>query len=625
MGMTFLHPEFIYLMLPLVLVLFYFLLTQKEPQASLFSDEVLAKLRVQSNALTLRARNGLFLLMFVMMILALAQPVIEEGKVKVQAKSADIMVALDISDSMLCEDLYPSRIELAKEKILTLLTLSDQERFGVMAFANDAYLVSPLSFDHRAVRFLLKQMKPSHMTEKGTDFMQLLQAAAELLGENKKKYLLILSDGGDQAAFEAEAAYAKEKGIKVFVLGIGTEKGGPIKMSGGGFLQHNGGTVITKLNRAVADLATKTGGAYIASVASDSDIRAMLSEITEKTDRRSLEEEEITRYIPLFMFPLGFAMLLLLVATSSMSRRKRMEVPALFAAAVLLFQAEPSSAALLDFRLLDDAKAAYASGDYNRSSELYADYAHRHRTNEAYYNQANALYKEGKYANAAKLYKKVHATENDLQQRALHNLGNAYAKQGSEETLKNSLKAYEKSLAIKEDPQTRENLEMVKKRLQEMKKQQQQKKNDQKKQNKEQKKNEKGDTGEKGQDKAKQVSKEQDAQQPSQKQGREEQTKKNERAQPSSENNATAKPEEEQQRGAMKEEANATQAKSEKPDSTQDEEPEGSKEDGQSGEVMSDLEARKWLQKLNDYPRSHIYRITPKHEDKKRDEDAKPW
>jgi Ca-activated chloride channel family protein len=622
--MTFLHPEFIYLMLPLLLVLFYFLLTQKEPQAAYFSDEVLAKLRVQSNTLTLRARNALFLLMFILMILALAQPVIEEGKVKIQAKSADIMVALDISDSMLCEDLYPSRIELAKQKILSLLGLTEQERFGVMAFANDAYLVSPLSFDHRAVRFLLQQMKPSHMTEKGTDFMQLLKAASQLMGENKKKYLLILSDGGDQETFEAEAAYAKEQGIKVFVLGIGTEKGGPIKKSGGGFVQYNGETVITQLNSAVADLAKETGGAYIASVSDDRDVRAMLGEITKKTQKRSLEEEEITRYIPLFMYPLGAALLLLLVATSSMSRRKRVEVPALFAGAVLLLQAQTSDAALLDFRLLDEAKAAYASGDYNRSSELYADYAHRHRTNEAYYNQANALYKEGKYASAAKLYKKVHTADGDLQRQALHNLGNAYAKQGSEEMFKNALKAYEKSLAIKEDSRTRENLEMVRKRLQEMKKQQQQKENDQKKQNGEQKKDETGDKGQKEQGKAEQGSKEQGAQQPSQENAQQEQTQKSEKAHPPKENDAAAKPEE-QQRGALQEETNATQAKSEKPQSTPDETPEAGEEAIQGGEVMSDLEARKWLQRLNDYPRSHIYRITPKSEEEKRDEDAKPW
>ena len=116
--MTFLHPEFLYFMLPPVFILFYFLLTQSEATARFFSEEVFNKLRVNTKMMTLKAQNALFLLMFIFFIIALAQPVIEEGKVKVQAKSADIMIALDISDSMRAEDVYPSRLERGKQKIL---------------------------------------------------------------------------------------------------------------------------------------------------------------------------------------------------------------------------------------------------------------------------------------------------------------------------------------------------------------------------------------------------------------------------------------------------------------------------------------------------------------------------
>jgi Ca-activated chloride channel family protein len=126
-GMTFLHPEFLYLMLPPIFILFYFLLTQREAIANFFSEETYNRLRVNSKRLPLRVRNVLFLLMFICFIVALAQPVIEEGKVKVQAKSADIMIALDISDSMRAEDVYPSRLELGKQKILELLEVAEHE------------------------------------------------------------------------------------------------------------------------------------------------------------------------------------------------------------------------------------------------------------------------------------------------------------------------------------------------------------------------------------------------------------------------------------------------------------------------------------------------------------------
>jgi Ca-activated chloride channel family protein len=206
--MTFLHPEFLYLMLPALFVLFYFLLTQREASAAYFSEEVFNRLRVNTKMMTLRARNGLFMLMFIFFIVALAQPVIEEGKVTVQAKSADIMIALDISDSMLAEDVYPSRIERAKQKIIALLERSPQERLGVSAFARASYLVAPLSFDHSAVRFLVRQLQPSFITEKGTDFTALLEASAQMMKENEKKYLLLFTDGGDQENFEPEIALA---------------------------------------------------------------------------------------------------------------------------------------------------------------------------------------------------------------------------------------------------------------------------------------------------------------------------------------------------------------------------------------------------------------------------------
>ena len=108
------------MLLPFI-ILFVLLLTQKESQEHFFSKEVMDKLRVSANTLTLKARNALFMFMGLLIILALAQPVIKDGIIKVKAKSADIMIALDISDSMLATDIYPNRLEMAKQKALTLL------------------------------------------------------------------------------------------------------------------------------------------------------------------------------------------------------------------------------------------------------------------------------------------------------------------------------------------------------------------------------------------------------------------------------------------------------------------------------------------------------------------------
>ena len=482
--MIFLHPIFLYLMLPLLFILFYMLMTQKDTKNSFFSEEVLAKLRVNSNMLTLKARNGIFLLAFVLMIVALAEPVIEDGKVKVHAKSADIMIALDISDSMLAKDMFPSRLKSAKEKILTFLHEIGQERVGVIAFAKEAYMVSPLSFDKGAVAFLLKQLEPSSITEKGTNYLKLLSSADEMLHENQNKNLLIFTDGGDSKDFSEAIELAKNSGIKVFVVAMGTKQGAPIPTKSGGFIKKGGKIITSKLNTSIKALALQTGGAYVESVNSNADVEAMLKEIRAKTTKVDLKEEEINRYIPLFYYPLYVALVLLVIATSSMSKRRAVAVPNVLVFTLLLLHvAMPLKASLLDFTYLSEAKKAYEEGDFNRSSALYSKVAYDAKSNDARYNAANADYKMKRYDKALKEYENVHFDDKKQAHQKWHNMGNAQVKLGK---LKEAVKSYEKALKLQDDKQTKENLEMVKKALEEQKKQQQQQKQNQKNRDKKQ-------------------------------------------------------------------------------------------------------------------------------------------
>ena len=236
--MTFLHPEFLYYMLPPLFLLFGLLLTQKEHQAEFFSKEMMEKLRVSANTLTLKARNALFFLIGFFMIIALAEPVIEEGSVKVDAKSADIMVALDISDSMLANDIYPNRLEAAKEKALSLLETAHSERIGIVAFAKESYLVSPLSLDKGAVSFLLQHLDTASITQKGTDFLSVLEVVGKMQKKEEKKYFLLLSDGGDKDDFSQEIESAKKHNITVFILAVATKKGSPVKLQDGSFIKE---------------------------------------------------------------------------------------------------------------------------------------------------------------------------------------------------------------------------------------------------------------------------------------------------------------------------------------------------------------------------------------------------
>ncbi|WP_297433518.1 VWA domain-containing protein, partial [Sulfurimonas sp.] len=405
--MTFLHPEFLYYMLPIIFILFGLLLTQKEPEANFFSAEVISKLRVSSNSLPLKVRNILFFLISILIIVALASPVIKDGKVEVQEKSADIMIALDISDSMLATDVYPNRLKLAKQKALELLRLAPNERIGVIAFAKNSYLVSPLSFDHDAVRFLLSKLDTTSITEQGTNLMSMLQVVNKSIKNDAKKYILLLSDGGDSHDYSKEIAYAKKKGIVVFVLGMGTKQGAPIKMKNGAFIKQNGKIIISKLNENIANLAIKTGGVYITNVNSDKDVKAMLKEIESSVKKKERKSQEIEKYIQLFYYPLGLALLLLLIATSSISKRVKVEIPAAFMLALFLLHPSNSNAGVLDFMDLKEAKQAYEHKDFAKSAKYYDAYAKSAKNDEGYYNAGNSLYKQGKYKEALKNYEKA--------------------------------------------------------------------------------------------------------------------------------------------------------------------------------------------------------------------------
>ncbi len=605
--MHFLHPEFFYYMLPPMFILFGLLLTQKGVQESFFSLEVINRLRVSANTLTLRARNGLFFLIGILVVISLAGPVINDGKVEVKAKSVDIMIALDISDSMLAEDLYPNRLKLAKQKILTLLHEAPTERIGIIAFAKNSYLVSPLSFDTAAVSFLLGSLSTDSITEKGTNLLSMLKVVDQSIKDKSKRYLLILSDGGDKSDFSEEIRFAKEHHITIFVLGVATDKGAPIKKADGTFIKQNGSVIISKLNPAISKLATSTSGVYIESVNSDKDIKMMLHEIESHSKKKVLKSQEIKRFIPLFYYPLGLALFLLLFATSSMSKRKSVHLPVLFFVAVMMGQASALHANVLDFMKLDEAKKAYDSGSYEKSQKIYEKYENRSKNAEVNYNIANTLYKQGRYKEAIKNYKKAVFDDKNKRAKKYANLGNAYVKSHEKEGLQKAIKAYEELLKIHEDKETRENLEAVKKALQEQKKKQQKQKQ---KKDKDQKKNgdkEKNKDKKESQNKNKSDKKSENKQKKNERQkNKEDKQKKNEK-----QKNKEDKKKEQEKNKAQKLKENNTTVK---PQEAQD----------KKGMKMSKEEEKKWLKKLQKNQSTFLYRLNKK--DKVEENlDEKPW
>lgn len=624
--MSFLHPEFLYYMLVPLFILFGLLLTQKEAQEHFFSDEVMSKLKVSANTLTIKARNILFLLVGFFIIIALAEPVIKDAKINIKAKSADIMIAMDISDSMLANDVYPNRLESAKQKALVLLDSTPNERIGVVAFAKNSYLVSPLSFDSEAVAFLLRQLNTKSITEKGTDLLSVIDIVAQTQKEKKKKYLLLLTDGGDKKDFSDEISLAKENGISVFILAIATKKGAPIKKDDGTFIKQDGSIIISKLNENIIDLATKTGGVYIQSTTSDKDIKTMFNEIAKVSDEKELNSQEITKFIPLFYYPVGMALFLLLIATSSFTRSKVKDIVLVFALVVFVVKPLHVEADMLDFVELNKAKEAYEKGEFEESAKLFENYANQTNNSEAYYDGANSYYKLKDYKKAIELYKKASFNTDDKRANNSANIGNSYAKSGA---LKEAVKAYEDSLKIKEDKKTRENLQTVKKLIKEQeKKEKQDKKNDKKKDADKDKQNKDKKDGDK---------KESDENQKKDSDEKDEnKDKKNSSKSKESDDNKKNKDD----MKSKKEKTDEEKEKKDKKDKNQKSQPEkenlkkleeDKKEDKKSSsaqeenpEKMSDAEEKKWLKHLNSKSNTYLYKLNNDNKNRS-NPDEKPW
>ncbi len=627
--MSFLYPMFLYAMLPMLAILSFFIFTGSNENFKMFNKEVLDKLRIESKALNKKARYALFFTAMTLMTVALAKPVIKDGEVVVEAKSADILIGIDISDSMKAEDLYPNRIEFAKHKAIDLIKNAPHTRIGVLAFAKHDYIVSPLSFDHSSVAFLLSKVNTGNITEKGTHLDSMLNSAISMLEHASQKNLLIFTDGGDDKDFSKEISHAKQKGLRVFIIGVATEQGSPVRSADGGFIKYNGKILISKINPELKTLATETGGVYIEAVLGDEDIKQIMKEIESSTKKATLKEEIIPQYIQLFYYPLALAVLFLLLAFSSFPRKL---VKNFVLIAFAFFGLEDARAGMLDFQKLHEAKEAYKAHEFKTSAGIYKEFAIQ--SPEAVYNLANSLYKEGEFEQALKVYKSLDDQKDELKTKALSNSGNALVKLKKYEE---ALQAYENSLAIKEDKNTRENYEAVKKFLQEQKKKEQDKKDDKKDEKKDDKKNKdsKDKKSDKKENKKEKKSKDQDKDQKQKSDKKDSQDKKDDKKKSKDKEKKESeekKKSEQKDKGSdedkkKKEEQEKKEKEKQKSQKKKDEKSDAQKQASKNASVqmkkMSDLEAKKWLKMIKGSQKGHLYKMEDAaHEE---DENEKPW
>jgi Ca-activated chloride channel family protein len=246
---------------------------------------------------------------------ALARP--QYGRIEEQVfdQSREVLLAFDLSRSMLSTDVKPSRLERTRMLVENLLDHLKGERVGLLVFSGTAFLQCPLSADYEVLREFLPSLNPDYLPEGGTDYNRLLRAALDSFSNEAgaDRYLIILSDGEALSEeWRQQLEPLKQRNIRVISLGVGTEAGSLIPAKDGGWIKDDRGAVVmSKLDPVtLQQIASATGGAY-AAAAGWVDLPSLLQQTIEQGKKGTLSERKSVRLAERFQWVLAPALLLL--------------------------------------------------------------------------------------------------------------------------------------------------------------------------------------------------------------------------------------------------------------------------------------------------------------------------
>ena len=327
------HPEHLYYLLGLPLLIAFFVLVyfwRKRTWQKLGNPDLLKELAPQRATYKHRVKWVLFTLAVAFLLVAWANPQWGTKTETVMQESADVFIALDISESMLAEDVSPSRMARAKRFAQELVTRLRGDRVGVIIFAGNAYLQLPLTNDYSAVQLFLKSASPSMAPSQGTAIGEAIQLSGASFEEEAggNQALIIITDGENHEGDAPELAEAAAgAGRQIYTVGVGTEQGAPIPVVFGGRRDYkrdqSGQVVQSRLNPSMlTDLAERGGGAYFPLIDNDETADALQARI-ERLQRREVEQRSFSEYASYFQYFLAIAILLLLVEWIISYRRNR--------------------------------------------------------------------------------------------------------------------------------------------------------------------------------------------------------------------------------------------------------------------------------------------------------------
>lgn len=259
----------------------------------------------------------LLLSVITILIFMIARPQVGSKISHEKREGIEVLIALDISNSMLAQDVIPSRLEKSKLLIEDLVDHFTNDKVGLVVFAGDAFVQLPITNDYVSAKMFLQNINPSLITTQGTDLARAISLSQSCFTQREHigRAIIVITDGEDHEGGALEAAReAYKKGINVFILGVGTSKGAPIPDGNGGYLKDNSGqTVLSALNEQMCQQVAKAGNGVYIHVDNTSDAQEKLNKELSKLQSGISDIVVYSEYNEQFQI-FGIILLLLLIA-----------------------------------------------------------------------------------------------------------------------------------------------------------------------------------------------------------------------------------------------------------------------------------------------------------------------
>lgn len=317
-------PKYLYFiaLIPIVVALFLFNMFWKRKKQVAFAElELFKKLSPEKSTFKPVLKLIILLFALVCVIIALVNPKMGTKMETVKRQGIDIVFAIDISKSMLAEDVAPNRLEKTKQLVSQIINQLGNDRVGIVGYAGSAYPVLPMTTDYSIAKMYLQSMNTNMVSSQGTAFNDAIKLSVDYFDiKDTSKLIILVSDGEDHGDGAEEAIeMAREKGVRIVTIGVGTEKGGliPLKDNRGNISSYkkdqNGENVITKLyTEVLQNIANKTKSKYIVGT-STKEVVEEVKKSLDKIEKSEFETQQIADFESQYQWFLGLGFLLLLV------------------------------------------------------------------------------------------------------------------------------------------------------------------------------------------------------------------------------------------------------------------------------------------------------------------------